>query len=272
MPDLLDLFKKWWKQIVLVVVLSVLVVGVITFLKPTQYLAIATSVPASSFAADRSKIFNENIQALYSTLGTPDDLDMIVGTAQLDTVYLAVTDRFNLFDHYKVSEQGNAARKKSASLLKKNSRVMKSEYGELKVKVWDTDKNLAPQLANSIMDVLQLIHQDLQSEGNRSAREGLKTAIATTRARIDSIRVSGKSTDTVDELTRQLAGYEKLFNEYDLLLNTKPPVLVAVEKATSPEWPDRPKKLRILVATAFLALLFSIIAAMVMEGRKSTRP
>ena len=173
MPDIPDLFKHWWKQMLAVIIASMLVAGTVSYLKPKKYLSVATAVPASSFAADRSKIFNENIQALYSALGTPDDLDMIVGTARLDTVYLAVTDQFNLFDHYKMQEKGEAARNKAASLLKKNTKVMKSEYGELKVKTWDTDKNLAPQLANAIMEKLKAIHQDLQNAGNLATLQGL---------------------------------------------------------------------------------------------------
>ena len=106
MPDIFDLSKRWWKQILAVIIASLLVVGTVTYLKPKKYLSVATALPASSFASDKSKIFNENIQALYSALGTPDDLDMIVGTAKLDTVYLAVTDQFNLFDHYRMKEKG----------------------------------------------------------------------------------------------------------------------------------------------------------------------
>ena len=70
MPDITDLIKRWWKQMFAVCMLSLLAVGVITFLKPRQYLSVATAVPASSFASDKSKIFNENIQTLYSALGT----------------------------------------------------------------------------------------------------------------------------------------------------------------------------------------------------------
>src|SRR5690349_4517422 len=98
MPDITDLFKNWWKQILAVVVLSLIAVGLITFFKPRQYLSVATAVPASSYVSDKSKIFSENIQALYSALGEADDLDRVVGTAKLDTAYLAVTDEFNLYD------------------------------------------------------------------------------------------------------------------------------------------------------------------------------
>jgi hypothetical protein len=267
MPDIFNLIARWWKRMLAVIILSLLTVGIITFLKPNQYLSVATAVPASSFASDKAKIFNENIQELYSTLGTPDDLDMILGTANLDTVYLFVTDQFNLFDHYKMQEKGDAARPKAAVLLKKNTKVMKSEYGELKVKVWDTDKNLAPQLANAIIDKLQAIHQNLQSAGNESVLNGLKSGYDKVKIRRDSINnylnkalVVGEASDRLDaerkSLTEQLLQYEKLINEYQLMIDSKPPVLFIVEKAKPTNWADRPRRMQIMIATAVLSFVF----------------
>jgi uncharacterized protein involved in exopolysaccharide biosynthesis len=281
MPDLFDLLRDWWKKIAAVMILSLLSVGVITFLKPRQYLSTATAVPGSSFASDKSKIFNENVQTLYSTLGTADDLDMIVGTANLDTVYLSVTDQFNLFDHYKISEKGNAARTKAAVLLKKNSKVMKSEYGELKVKVWDTDKSLAPQLANAIMGKLQSIHQNLMGAGNEATLIGLKSGQERIRNNIDSINrylskvlAEGEMVENVvsrrETMKGQIQQYEKLIGEYQLMVDSKPLSLLIVEKAKSSEWPDRPKRIQVLIATAVLSFLFALFAAVVMERRKNS--
>ena len=267
MPDITLLIKNWWKQMLGVVVLSLLAVGTITFLKPLQYLSVATAVPASSFASDRSKVFNENIAALYSTLGTPDDLDMIVGTGNLDTVYFSVARQFNLFDHYKMAETGEAAIPKTASLLRKNARVMKSEYGELKVKVWDTDKNLAPQLANAIMEKLQAIHQNLQSAGNKAILEGLEKGHEKLKQQFDSAAIT---TERKTSLTQQLQQYEKLIGEYQLMVDSKPPVLIVVEPAKASGWPDRPKRTQIIIATAVLSLIFAFFAALLMEGRKTT--
>ena len=267
MPDIFDLLKNWWKQMLAVIIASLLVVGVISYLKPPKFLSVATAVPASSFASDKSKIFNENIQALYSALGTPDDLDMIVGTARLDTVYLAVTDQFNLYDHYKIKEKGEAARSKAALLLKKNTKVMKSEYGELKVKCWDTDKNLAPQLANAIMEKLKAIHQDLQNAGNLATLQGLISRKEKLQQVADSTMNSAEnSTQRKDQISQ----YEKLIGEYQLMVDTKPPVLITVEKAKAAEWPDQPKTIQLLAATAVLAFIFSLLAALVLERKKST--
>ncbi len=247
---------------VAVVILSLLAAGIITFLKPRQYLSVATSVPASSVAADKSKIFNENIQALYSTLGSPDDLDMILGTASLDTVYLAVTDQFNLFDHYKISNKDSVARIKAATRLKGNTKVMKSEYGELKVKVWDTDKNLAPQLANAIIDKLQSIHQDLQSAGNEATLKGLIAGKQKLQVQLDTTAINST-------LQAQLQQYEKLIGEYQLMVDSKPPALIIVEKAKASVRPDRPKRMQIMIATIVLSLFFALFAALIMERRKT---
>jgi hypothetical protein len=263
MPDLFDLIIRWWKKIFTVVILSLLAVGVITFLKPRQYLSIATAVPASSVAADKSKIFNENIQALYSTLGSPDDLDKIVGTAGLDTVYLAVTDQFNLFDHYKISNKDSVARTKAAIRLKANTKVMKSEYGELKVKVWDTDKYLAPQLANAIMDKLQSIHQNLQSAGNEATLKGLMSGKQKLQIQLDTSATNAS-------LQGRLQQYEKLIGEYQLMVDSKPPSLIIVEKAKVSIRPDRPKRMQIMIATAVLSLFFALFAALIMERRKTS--
>jgi uncharacterized protein involved in exopolysaccharide biosynthesis len=270
MPDIFDLIARWWKQMLAVMLLSLLAVGIITFLKPRQYLSVTTAVPASSFASDKGKIFNENIQALYSTLGTPDDLDMILGTANLDTVYLFVSDQFNLFDHYKMKEKGAAARTKAALLLKKNTKVMKSEYGELKVKVWDTDKNLAPQLANAIMNRLQAIHADLQSAGNEAALNGLQTGKKKIQLQLDS--TAGISEPLIERkkiLQDQVRQYEKLISEYQLMVDSKPPVLIVVEMAKPSAWPDRPRRMQIMIATAVLSFLFALLAALVMERKKN---
>ncbi len=267
MPDITDLIRNWWKRILFVVLLSLIVIGAITFLQPRQYLSVTTALPASSFASDRSKIFNENIQALYSTLGTPDDLDMIVGTGNLDTVYLAVAGQFNLFDHYKLTEKDERALPKAAAILKKNTKVMKSEYGELKVKVWDTDKNLAPQLANTIMDKLGSIHQNLQSAGNEAALKGLLAGKIKLQVQLDS---TGITAETKNILVGQLQQYEKLIGEYQLMVDSKPPVLLVIEKAKPASWPDRPRRLQVLIATAVLSLLFAFLAALLMESRKKT--
>jgi len=281
MPDLFDLLARRWKQVLLVVLLSLVTAAILVYTKRSQYLSMSTAVPTSSYSADKSKVYNQNLELLYSSLGTTDDLDMIVGTGQLDTVYLAVTDEFNLYDHYQVSEKGEAARTKATSILKKNSKVMKSEYGELKVKVWDTDKNLAPQLANSIMNTLQRIHQDLQSMTNEKTLEGLKSEKMRAQKELDSMNFvmitaimtkpqSDLFNARLKALNDQMSETEKLIGQYEMMMRNKPPVLLVVEKARVAAWPDRPKRIQVLIITAVLSFFFGLLLAVAVDKREKT--
>jgi uncharacterized protein involved in exopolysaccharide biosynthesis len=271
MPDFFYLLSKWWKQILAMVLLAVIAAGIVVFLKPSKYLSVATAVPASGVASDKSRIFSENIEALYSNLGSPDELDVMVGTGQLDTIYLAVTDQFNLYDHYKIHDQKEKARAKSAELLKCNTEVQKSGYGELKVKVWDTDKDLAPQLANALMDKIQSIHQDVQSESNTAALNDLKAGMKKIKDSIQLMQaVADKKTDTfgLGILKSQLEKYQQLIGEYQLMVDNKPPALLLVEKARPSLKPDKPKRIEILIATLVLSFLFALAIALILERRK----
>jgi uncharacterized protein involved in exopolysaccharide biosynthesis len=282
MPDIFYLVSKWWKQILAIVLLSLVVVGTILYLKPMKYLSTTTALPASSYLKDKASLFNENIQSLYPAMGTPDELDVIVGTAQLDTVYIAVATEFNLYDHYKMQEQGEAAVLKAAGLLKANTKVIKSDFSELKVKVWDTDKNLAPQLANAIISKLQSIHQDLQNSNNISSLKSLQFGKEKIQAQIDSINNYLQHADITSAnaerfttkrsiLSEQSQQYEKLISQFQLMVDSKAPVLIVVEKARVSSLPDKPKKLPLLAATFVLSFLFALLLALLLEKRKAAK-
>lgn len=266
MPDLFDLFSRWWKQMLTVIILAMLVTGVLYYFKPVRYQSAATAVPGSSFLSDKSAVFNDNIEQLYSTLGTPDDLDAVVGIAALDTVYLSVAASLPLPAHYKVKEQGAAGVMKAAYCLKKNSKVYKSEYGNLKIKVWDADKDMAPQLANAITEKLQAMYQDIQNVSNKTILEGLIRSRYQLQLQIDS---AYESPDAKSKLMQEVVQYNNKITEYKMVIENKPPSLIVVEKARPAAWPDRSPLISVLLAAGVLAFLFSLLLALVMEKRKN---
>ena len=270
MPDIFYLFSRWWKPIFVIVALSMLTVGAVLFFMPSKYLSSSTALPASTYLTDKASIFSNNLQQLYPVLGIPDDLDMIVGTGQLDTPFLAVAKDFNLYDHYQVAEQGNAAVIKAGYLLKKNSKVYKSDYGELKVKVWDTDKNLAPQLADAIMNKLQSIHQDIHNSKNIAMLASLKTGKEKLLIQLDSTNKDPNRTTSTEPImiTEQIHQYSQLIGQYQLMADTKSPALVIVERGRVSNWPDKPKRALWLTAAFVLSTLFGLLIALILERRK----
>jgi uncharacterized protein involved in exopolysaccharide biosynthesis len=279
MPDLFDLMWRWRKQILLLVIATLIVTTAIVFVTPKRYLSVATALPASSYATDKTSVFSQNLQSLYSTIGLPDELDKIIGTAHLDTVYRSVVAQLDLTDHYGLSKTDADAISKAASVLQKHTRVIKSDYGELKVKVWDVDRGLAANLANAIMGKLQQMHQDIQALNNAMMLSKINEEYV--REKIDY----GKLTDSLQHvsnasmadlltvqksaLLQQIQEFEKLASQYKLMIDAKPQALIIIEKATPAIAPDQPKPLLAITAAVILSFLFGILTALILDRRKS---
>ncbi len=254
------ILRQQWKTLVIIVGFAMVLATAYSWFKTPEYLSVTTALPSSVYANDRSRLFNENIQILYSELGTPDELDVIAASGQLDTVYLAVTDQFNLFDHYQ-SKQPNV-REKSAEILKGKTKVVKTGSGELKVTIWDTDKDLAPQLANAIMDELQYIHTSARNFGNEHMISRLKKNLDSCQRMTDLNEEGSKAQQ------EKIIHLQKLIAEYELISESKIPALIIIEKARPAIRPDRPRSLQILIGTFIFSLLLSFLLALYRERIK----
>lgn len=277
MPDIFELIAKWWKQILIFIFLTLVVTAVIVFTMPKKYLGVATALPAATYSTDKAGVFGENVETLYPSIGTSDDLDMILGTAHLDTVYSAVAAQLNLADYFGIDKADPERNKKAGAILIDKKRVIKSDYGGLRVKVWDGDRQRAAEMANAIMEELQRIHQEVQTANNEELLEKIKQEYAAKKSEFLQLNDSLQTTiDPVVQtkklaLLEQLHQYEKLESQYQLMVNAKPRSLVVVEKASPALWPDKPRPKETLIAAAVLSLFFGLFIALILERRRMIR-
>lgn len=292
MPDLFSVIERQWKWMLTLTLLATVGALIVSLLSPKKYLSVATALPSNAALSDKARIFNQNIEALYPEFGSPDELDKIEGTAKLDTIFLAAAKEFNLPGHYQV--RGENANYKAADMLMKNVRINRSGYGELKIKVWDKDRELAATLANALMQRLNDIHQQLRTANSLSILQRLKQAYsekaqALSEAAKTGVPSKNKSpelsgtvtlTDSAGQkvnkpglgtkiiLQAQLEQYATLINEYDLAVKTTPKPLLVVEAARPSPEPDKPRVLQIVLFTFFASLLFSFLLVVFAESRR----
>ena len=264
MPDLADLLKKWWKFIAAVTLISVAIVFLISFLFPKKYLATATAFPASSALADKAGVFNENIESLYSIFGSADELDKYEGTATLDTLFIATVQQLQLAKHYQLADDPFALQK-AVKRLKKNTEIGKTAYGQLRIRAWDEDAETAANIANALMQQMDELHLNLQQQNSRLALQQLRNGMKSLEAKLQRPDTSGAPTMNLrrENLLVQYAEYEKLAGEYELVLQTRSPVLLIAEPARPAVWPDKPDRLRLVLITFFAAGLFAFLWALI---------
>lgn len=273
MPDLLLVFSKRWKLILLITVSAIIIAFIFTFLSPRKFLATATALPANSVFADKARIFNQNIQELYSDFGSADELDKIEGTGKLDTLFIAASEEFKLDRHYNIPSSDESVYN-AALRLKKNCKISRSGYGELKIKVWDEDKNICAQLANFLMKEIQELHQHLQNESNISTLAKIKETYALKEKEYMQLSnsVANDANPIVKAkmatLTDQLQTYQKMMDEYQLAIDANAPVLLVVENARSALLPDQPRVMETILFVFFGSFAFSFLLALFIESRK----
>lgn len=273
MPDLSIVISRWWKAIVTLTLVVTAGAAVIVLLQPKQYLSVVTALPASTYATDKARLFNTNIEQLYPSLGTADDLDPMLGTARLDTLYLALVHEKGLTRHYGLNA---ASEYKALRLLRDHTKVEKTEYGELKIRVWDKDPAMAAALANGFFTRLQALHQALQNQSNALILHRLQDSYAQLQQAYssapDSGRLDGRRAGLTQikrqNLEEQLAQVEKLMAEYSLMLSTNPRALLVVEGARPSAKPDKPRMAQTLLLTAFASLVVGLLLAIALQSRK----
>lgn len=276
MPDIVSVIGRRWKLIILLTAVATAVAFLAALLSPKQYLGSVTALPANPVYSDKARIFNPNIEALYAELGTIDDLDRLEGTAKLDTVYLAVANEFNLAAHYSIDTTQGDAPDKAALRLKKNTTINRTGYGELKIKVWDKDNQMAADLANAILRVINGIYRQMQTENMRTILQRLKEETSqqpqnTGNPTTDTTASAGQnSTGAPQEKTAasQLYQYQQLIAEYELALKTTPNALLVVEGARPSPWIDKPKTEQVVLFALLGSLLFSVLLAFFVESRR----
>ena len=69
-------------------------------------------------------------------------------------------------------------------------------------------------------------------------------------------------------LVQQLTEYEKLMNQYNLVITADPEVLVVVENAAVPVKHDRPDYFITILATVICSLVFAFFVALALEKRR----
>lgn len=251
----------------LITIITTAVAALILFMQKDQYLSTVTALPSNSASADRAKIFNTNIQHLYSPFGSPDELDRIEGTALLNSPYLATAGKYNLVQHYNAKDSNHAA-----ATLQKNSRIYRSEHGTLKIKVWDEDKEMAANLANGLFNEIQDLHSRLQSQADATIVKELENNynnLLNSYPGIDTGSINSTESELRKRLlNEQLYAVAKQKSEFDVRLAAQTPPLLLMEAATPSSSPDKPERLKMIILVFAAALIFSLLIAFFLESRK----
>lgn len=278
--DVVAVLQQQFKKIVLFVFISLVIAMATVFVMPKYYKSSAIVVAANPVLADKARLFNNNIQGLYSNFGSGDDLDRIDGLANLDTTFKLMVDEFKLTDYYKLKDENTALAKRKAVLnLREDVQLQKTDLGQFKFMVTTKDKQLSANIANKMVATVQQMEEDIWQKNYQSSLDKINTSVKELEQEVAAINNSLKLKEITEDaalmytnkreaLLQQLKQYYTAANEFKLAISNKAPALYIIENAAPAAKHDKPKKLEVLIATLIVSCVFGCLIALVYNRKK----
>jgi hypothetical protein len=161
-----------------------------------------------------------------------------------------VADSLKLAEHYVLSGRKNAktlAQKK----LEKNIKLIRTEYGELQLRVWDKDPAKAEQIATAMISRTQDVFDGMFRSFYDRSLTSLRSELSAQKRIMDTLLVSAGRL--------RVAGLEQRIAEYEITRLNPPAAFFVMEKPSISTIADRPKIILNVLIT-LLASLFTVIA------------
>jgi LPS O-antigen subunit length determinant protein (WzzB/FepE family) len=273
--DIAGLLQKRWKAIGLFVSVTIIIATITVFLVPQYFRSTVTVVPANSVLADKARLFNNNIQNLYSYFGSGDDLDRISGIANMDTVYKTLVDEFSLVNYYKLDDDSMPLlRRKAVLYLRKDLSYQKTEEGQLKIIAWTKDRALSAAIANRAVALIQDIGGDVWRKNYNASLEKIDMAAGFMEQEYRQLSDSLSSMDGSSQqlaitrqqsLLEQIKQYRKTADEFKLAAATPPAVLYVMEPASPAAKAERPDKTNIVLAAMIAGFIFGCLLVIIYD-------
>lgn len=215
---------KWRKHILIFTAIAFGGSIGFSFLIDATYESITTIYASNPSLSDKAFQFeggqgNSTVE-LY---GSKEDIDRIVSIAKSGQVLSSVINEFDLFKHYEIDtndkEKFPFPYSSAMGKLKKNLKVVKTEYRGIEIKVKDKNAAMAANIANGIVREIDKVAKDMiqknrfkmldifkaSKDEKEQAVQSLSDSLTTLRKDYSVFNVYTQASTLTDEVTRTAA-------------------------------------------------------------------
>lgn len=167
--SLIQLIWKEKKMLSLITVSMIFISFIGSFLITPLFLSTAIVFPAGSSNVSFSDQKNGNTAAMY--FGEKEQQEQLVQILQSSRIRDKVISKFNLLEHYEIAENDENKYFKLYKEYGNHFDFIQTRYGSVQIGVLDRDAELAKKMANTIVDLIDTVKNDMIRERTRPAFE-----------------------------------------------------------------------------------------------------
>ena len=163
--DRMNLLVTIWsyRKILIITSLAGLVIStVIAFLMTPLYLSTAIVFPAATSTVSFSE--QRNAKASSMDFGEEEQAEQLIQILSSSKVRDKVVNRFDLMKHYEISPTDVNKNFKIVEEYNGHIQFTRTRYGSIQIDVRDKDPELAAEIANKIVDLIDTVKNEMVSE------------------------------------------------------------------------------------------------------------
>ncbi|MDO7848075.1 hypothetical protein Q5H92_17045 [Hymenobacter sp. M29] len=168
------IINRWKNLVAGAVVLAAVVSIVVALLLPNIYRSTAIFIPTNPQTADPDRLLEENGQSRNKLElgGRAEDLDRAITIGESQPVAELLIKKFGLYKHYEAGAPGDdVADNYVLKEFTDNLSIVHNERDAIELTFMDKDKNLAAQIANTLVQVIDSVNQQLTLENRQKVRD-----------------------------------------------------------------------------------------------------
>ena len=142
---------------------------IVSFLITPLYLSTAIVFPAASSNVSFSD--QRNVKAATMDFGEEEQAEQLVQILQSSRIRDKVVSKFNLLEHYEIAANDKNKYYKLNNEYSSHFDFTRTRYGSIQIDVLDRDAELAAKMANSIVDLIDTVKNDMIRERTKPAFE-----------------------------------------------------------------------------------------------------
>lgn len=213
---LLFIWRK--RKIILIGTAITLVASVVVSLMITpQFKSTAIIFPAATSTVS----FSEQINAKASSMdfGEEDQAEQLVQILASSRIRNRIVQKFDLMNHYKISNDDPNKNFKLGKAYDDHIQYTRTRYGSIQIDVTDPDREIAAEIANKIVDLIDTVKNEMVRERtipafeiNKRKKDQLDAEKRSLQSRLDSLSQLG---------VVPIEGRANLFQAYNEAGNTE---------------------------------------------------
>jgi uncharacterized protein involved in exopolysaccharide biosynthesis len=169
---------------------------IVSFLLTPLYLSTAIVFPAASSTVSFSE--QRNAKSASMDFGEEEQAEQLVQILQSSKIRDRIVKKFNLLEHYEIDPSDKNKYYKLVKAYEGNFTFTRTRFGSIKIDVLDKDPKLAASMANSVVELIDSVKNEMVSqrtlpafEINKRKKDQLEMEIAGMNAELDSLSAKG---------------------------------------------------------------------------------